>query len=96
MIGSDVCSGGNRRPGDLSTAESCKAKANEAFKAGDFDGAIAGYSGAIKADPNNPVYFSNRAMAHLKVSLSLLMSDLFIISCLSVASFSCAFANSET
>ena len=51
----------------MSKAEQCKARANEAFKAQDFEGAIAGYSGAIQADPTNPVYFSNRAMAYLKV-----------------------------
>lgn len=51
----------------VSKAEQCKARANEAFKAQDFEGAIAGYSGAIQADPTNPVYFSNRAMAYLKV-----------------------------
>lgn len=63
-----ACAGGSRRTGKPSRAESFKAKANEAFKRGDFDGAIAGYSGAIQADPHNPVYFSNRAMAYLKVS----------------------------
>lgn len=52
----------------MSKAEQCKARANEAFKAGHFEGAIAGYSGCIEADPTNPVYFSNRAMAYLKVS----------------------------
>ena len=56
--------------GKPSKAERYKAKANEAFKAGDFDGAITGYSGAIQADPGNPVYFSNRAMAYLKVQLA--------------------------
>ncbi|KAL3142976.1 Amidase 1 [Trebouxia sp. C0009 RCD-2024] len=59
--------GGSNRTGKPSRAESFKAQANEAFKCGDFDGAIAGYSGAIQADPHNPVYFSNRAMAYLKV-----------------------------
>lgn len=60
-------SGGPHRQGNPSKAEGFKAKANEAFKTGDFDGAITGYSGAIQADPGNPVYFSNRAMAYLKV-----------------------------
>ena len=57
-----------RREVHVSKAEQCKARANEAFKAGHFEGAIAGYSGCIEADPTNPVYFSNRAMAYLKVS----------------------------
>ena len=60
--------GSNKQTGDSLKAESFKTRANEAFKAGDFDGAIAGYSGAVQADPKNPVYFSNRAMAYLKVS----------------------------
>lgn len=64
-----ACPGSSKRKGNPSQAEKFKAKANEAFKHGDFDGAIAGYSGAIQADPYNPVYFSNRAMAYLKVSL---------------------------
>ena len=59
--------------GKPSKAERYKAKANEAFKAGDFDGAITGYSGAIQADPRNPVYFSNRAMAYLKVQPAILV-----------------------
>ena len=58
--------GENIRP---KTAERFKAQANEAFKNGDFDGAIGGYTGAIQADPTNPVYFSNRAMAYLQVRL---------------------------
>lgn len=63
-----VQAGHNHQPGHTSDADKYKAQANEAFKAGDFDGAITGYSGAIQADPANPVYFSNRAMAYLKVS----------------------------
>lgn len=64
--GLQLCTG---QEGHVSKAELCKAQANEAFKAQDFDGAIAGYTGAIQADRNNPVYFSNRAMAYLKVPL---------------------------
>lgn len=37
-----------------------------AFKAGDYMAAIQAYSAAIQADPRNPVYYSNRAMAALK------------------------------
>ncbi len=60
--------GEGQQSGNASKAEKYKTRANEAFKAGDFDGAITGYSQAIQADPANPVYFSNRAMAYLKVN----------------------------
>ncbi|DBB16628.1 TPA: Amidase 1 [Trebouxia sp. C0006] len=59
--------GEGQQGGNASKAEKYKTAANEAFKTGDFDGAITGYSQAIQADPANPVYFSNRAMAYLKV-----------------------------
>jgi Flp pilus assembly protein TadD len=59
--------GEGQQRGNASKAEKYKTAANEAFKTGDFDGAITGYSQAIQADPANPVYFSNRAMAYLKV-----------------------------
>lgn len=46
-----------------------KDRGNAAFKAGDYAGAIAAYSEAIRDDVRNPVYYSNRAMAALKVAL---------------------------
>lgn len=64
LLASCLCTG---QTPPVSKAEHYKAQANEAFKAGDFEGAIAGYSGSIQADPTNPVFFSNRAMAYLKV-----------------------------
>ncbi len=48
-------------------AEQHKAKGNAAFEGGDLQAAIACYSHAIEADHTNHVYFSNRALAHLKV-----------------------------
>ncbi|KAK9806733.1 hypothetical protein WJX72_000870 [[Myrmecia] bisecta] len=56
-----------KKAAKASHAERCKAAGNEAFKAGDFDRAIQEYSGAIQADPASAVYYSNRAMALLKV-----------------------------
>ncbi|KAK9833237.1 hypothetical protein WJX84_005166, partial [Apatococcus fuscideae] len=46
--------------------EGAKAEGNTAFSAGNFDEAVLCYSRAIQADSSNPVYYSNRAMAHLK------------------------------
>lgn len=48
--------------------EGAKGEGNTAFSAGNFDEAVRCYSRAIQADSSNPVYYSNRAMAHLKVS----------------------------
>lgn len=38
------------------------------FKGGDYLAAFQAYSLAIQHDPDNPVYYSNRAMAALKVA----------------------------
>ena len=48
-------------------AESCKDAGNRAFKEGKFEEAIRQYGAAIEADPKKATYFSNRAMASLKV-----------------------------
>lgn len=48
-------------------AERCKAAGNEAFKAQQFQSAVRHYSSAVDRDPSNSVYYSNRAMAFLKV-----------------------------
>ena len=48
-------------------AESLKAVGNEELKAGNFEEAIAAYSGAIAADPSCATYYSNRAFTYLKV-----------------------------
>lgn len=47
-------------------AEKFKAKGNELFKAGRYPEAIKQYTEAIRAHPEHPVYYSNRAMAYLK------------------------------
>jgi len=52
---------------DKKKAENEKNKGNEAMASGDFKEAISYYSAAIKFDSTNPIYFSNRAMAHLKL-----------------------------
>jgi len=44
-----------------------KEKGNEAFKNGDNAEAIKRYSEAIKRDPKNPVYYSNRAAAYTRM-----------------------------
>lgn len=44
-----------------------KDKGNAAFKEGDFKAAIDAYSQAIRCDVSNPIYYSNRAMAALKI-----------------------------
>ena len=49
------------------TAEKHKEDANAAFRHGNYRDAVLGYSKAIQADPNQAVYYSNRAMAYLKV-----------------------------
>ncbi len=52
-------------------AEELKAAGNAAFKAGAYDAAVAQYSAAIEAAPGadvvQAVYYSNRAMAYLKL-----------------------------
>lgn len=54
-----------------SRAEAHKNAGNEAFKSGAFDAAVAQYSAAIEAAPPGDaavsVYYSNRAMAYLKL-----------------------------
>lgn len=54
-------------PKRVARAEKAKAQGNDAYKAGRYMEAISAYSEAIKHNPANPVYISNRAMAYLKV-----------------------------
>mmetsp|Transcript_20899 Transcript_20899/g.25341 ORF Transcript_20899/g.25341 Transcript_20899/m.25341 type:complete len:428 (+) Transcript_20899:543-1826(+) len=44
-----------------------KEAGNEKFKAGDWPGAIKEYSEAIKRDPEQSVYYNNRAAAYMKL-----------------------------
>ena len=48
-------------------AESSKEEGNIAFKAGRYEEAVKRYTEAIQLNPRNAVYFSNRAMAYLKL-----------------------------
>ena len=48
-------------------AERAKEEGNKCFKSKQYKDAVANYSHAISLDPQNPVYFSNRAMAYLKL-----------------------------
>jgi stress-induced-phosphoprotein 1 len=52
---------------DKDKAIEAKEAGNAAFKAGDFPEAIAQYSEAIKRDPENAVYWNNRATARCKI-----------------------------
>ena len=53
-------------PKKVERAEKFKAKGNEFFKAGRYVDAVKQYSEAVRVHPDNPVYYSNRAMAYLK------------------------------
>lgn len=52
----------------LADASTHKEEGNAFFKSGDFLKAAAAYTKAIKADPENHVYYSNRSQAFLKLS----------------------------
>jgi len=52
---------------DPRIAEEEKEKGNEAFKNGNIEEAIKRYAEAIKRDPKNEIYYSNRAAAYTKV-----------------------------
>jgi stress-induced-phosphoprotein 1 len=51
---------------DEGKAEEAKERGNDSFKKGDFDQAIKDYSEAIKRNPAEPKYFTNRAAAKAK------------------------------
>jgi tetratricopeptide (TPR) repeat protein len=53
-------------PKKVERAEKFKAKGNEFFKVGRYVDAVKQYSEAVRMHPDNPVYYSNRAMAYLK------------------------------
>lgn len=58
------------------TEISLKNQGNDEFKKGNFLKAAATYTKAIKEDPNNPVLYSNRSAALLKLSkVSKALSD---------------------
>ncbi|CAJ0625685.1 16387_t:CDS:1 [Entrophospora sp. SA101] len=49
------------------SAEHHKNKGNNFFKRNDYDNAIREYTAAIKQNPRNPVYYTNRALCYLKL-----------------------------
>lgn len=49
------------------SSEDYKEIGNEFFKRGEFNQSIKEYTAAIELDKENPVYYSNRSMAYLKV-----------------------------
>jgi small glutamine-rich tetratricopeptide repeat-containing protein alpha len=50
---------------DKAEAEKLKATGNGQMSAKKYDDAIASYTSAIELDPSNPVFYSNRAAAHI-------------------------------
>lgn len=57
-------------------ANELKDKGNEAFQAGDVEGAIRLFTQAIDLDPDNHVLFSNRSAAYMKAdSISKALHD---------------------
>ncbi|KAI6708704.1 U-box domain-containing protein [Diplocarpon mali] len=56
-------------PADPAKALEYKDKGNKCFQSGDYEGAEVLYSKAIQHDPNNPLLYTNRSMALLKLSL---------------------------
>lgn len=52
---------------DPELAEKAKNEGNEFFKVENWGDAIRSYSEAIKRNPKNAVYYSNRAVAYIKV-----------------------------
>ncbi|KAL9937134.1 hypothetical protein V8E36_004369 [Tilletia maclaganii] len=54
-------------PDAASEAEAAKARGNEAFKAGDYTGAVEHYAQAIRSCPIEPTYYTNRAAANMSL-----------------------------
>ncbi len=53
---------------DPAKAEAERARGNELYKSGDFPGAVAAFSEAIKRDPSDPRGYTNRASAYTKLA----------------------------
>ena len=57
-------------------AEKLKNQGNDNFKKGQFQSAIDLYGQAIECDGTNPAYYTNRAIAYLKIEdFNLAMND---------------------
>lgn len=54
-------------PGNEYQADQLKVQGNARFKEGDYEGAESLYSQAIVRNPHNPLLFTNRANARLKL-----------------------------
>ena len=54
-------------PPDTERAQACKQKGNEAFGKKQYAEAVGHYSAAMWADPNEPTYPLNRALAYIKL-----------------------------
>lgn len=52
----------------LNSANDLKEKGNECVKAGNYAEAVLHYSFAIKINPNDPLLYSNRCLAFLKLN----------------------------
>ncbi|XP_005533975.1 PREDICTED: protein PPP5D1, partial [Pseudopodoces humilis] len=53
-------------PAELERAEELKARANEFFKAKDYENAVRLYSSAIELNPSSAVFYGNRSLAYLR------------------------------
>jgi stress-induced-phosphoprotein 1 len=53
---------------DPALAEQAKNEGNEFFKVENWGDAIRSYSEAIKRNPSNAVYYSNRSVTYIKVT----------------------------
>lgn len=53
---------------DPAKAEAERSRGNELYKAGDFPGAVAAFTEAIKRDPSDPRGYTNRASAYTKLA----------------------------
>lgn len=50
----------------MSQAEAFKLEGNNFYKAGNYKEAVASYTKAVEADPENSVYYGNRSMAYMQ------------------------------
>lgn len=52
----------------IKSSSDYKSLGNFQYKSGEYEKAIEQYTNAIQLDPSNPVYYSNRSMAYIKVN----------------------------
>lgn len=68
MFDVQFCAHTGNAMSSISSLQRAKDEGNRVFKGGNYWAAFQAYSVAIQHGPGNPVYYSNRAMAALKVS----------------------------